>query len=394
MRFTDPDGKPTPTVDLDAPPPEPEPDPAPDAAATSPAKAPTQTASTFAVVNTALHRPRLHATPPPPSQPPSPVPAPAAHPAAPAPWVVVGKKKASSGVRNALALSAAFFVISAAALIFVLTRGNDTSASGPSPAPTKSTLSSGSAGSHVSRPLFNEGGSVGRSPSPTPAPMLPQNWYAQPPAPAGDAEPAARDRSHGRDDARLGETRSLLDEAESLRRSMGNRNWSGVSALHRGDAALSHGEYAAAQAAYGQAWQIFDAAGNQAGMLLALRGAGRTALKLSDADRARKLLDQALELCWEGDDRIDGARVLESLAAVSLAVVQPERAAKLLGAAAALREQSGTVVLPDESDELNTRKAMVQQNLGEDRYKAAFDAGHAMDWEHAVQLAREPDRAR
>jgi hypothetical protein len=72
---------------------------------------------------------------------------------------------------------------------------------------------------------------------------------------------------------------------------------------------------------------------------------------------------------------------------VLVAAGRLERAATILGAAAALREALGTPLPPVERDEHEARLAAVRGGLGEETFHANWNAGRAMDWEQAAAAA-------
>jgi non-specific serine/threonine protein kinase len=73
----------------------------------------------------------------------------------------------------------------------------------------------------------------------------------------------------------------------------------------------------------------------------ALHGLGLVALRRGQVTHALDLLGESLRLALERRDRAHVAECLEALAWAAGAREQPERAARLLGAAEALRRQVG-----------------------------------------------------
>jgi hypothetical protein len=67
--------------------------------------------------------------------------------------------------------------------------------------------------------------------------------------------------------------------------------------------------------------------------------------------------------------------------------VQAERAARLLGAAMALRERVGVPQGPQRRADVDRAAASLREALGEERWAAAFAAGQALALEEAVQEA-------
>ncbi len=78
---------------------------------------------------------------------------------------------------------------------------------------------------------------------------------------------------------------------------------------------------------------------------------------------------------------------LEGLAAIAVADARPDRAARLLGAADALRRAIDTPLPTHEAADRNDTVAGCSAALGEDRFRAAFDAGAALPLADAVRLA-------
>jgi predicted ATPase/DNA-binding SARP family transcriptional activator len=99
-------------------------------------------------------------------------------------------------------------------------------------------------------------------------------------------------------------------------------------------------------------------------------------LAATDGDPAAiGLLRRSLELHGELRDRWRMASVLEDLAAVALAQDNPHRAARLLGAAEALRDAIGTVIAPCERLQHNQVARAVRTALGDEAFDAALRQG-------------------
>jgi tetratricopeptide (TPR) repeat protein len=83
------------------------------------------------------------------------------------------------------------------------------------------------------------------------------------------------------------------------------------------------------------------------------------------------------------------AHELECFAFIAGAVGQNERAARLLGAAEALRESINSSMTPMERPEYETFIAKLHQVMAEETLKAAWEQGRALSMEAAIQLALE-----
>jgi hypothetical protein len=121
----------------------------------------------------------------------------------------------------------------------------------------------------------------------------------------------------------------------------------------------------------------------------------RSKIALAEGQRARSrgFLRQALTFSRKHVAKRTGAATLEGMAALEQAEGQGERAAQLLGAAAALREALGTPLRPIDMSEHETLRAALHEALGEDAFAAAFAAGRALNWEEAVAYALEEPAA-
>jgi hypothetical protein len=79
------------------------------------------------------------------------------------------------------------------------------------------------------------------------------------------------------------------------------------------------------------------------------------------------------------------------LAGVAAAEGQPERAARLLGAAQALIENTDAVIGPAERIEVERDLSAVRTQVGEATFTSAWAEGRAMTLEQAIAYALEDD---
>ena len=110
---------------------------------------------------------------------------------------------------------------------------------------------------------------------------------------------------------------------------------------------------------------------------------------MNDLSGASALYRECLLLRREGSERSGAVTCLEGLGAVARGQGQPERAARLFAAAAALRAALGLPLWPDERPEHDAHLAALRAALGEDVLTAAWETGHALPWEKAVAEALE-----
>jgi predicted ATPase/DNA-binding NarL/FixJ family response regulator len=80
---------------------------------------------------------------------------------------------------------------------------------------------------------------------------------------------------------------------------------------------------------------------------------------------------------------------LEGLAWLAASCGQPERAALLLGASAALRQELGIALLPPAQAHHDACEAAVRASLDEASYRSCWERGHALSWKQVVAVALE-----
>jgi tetratricopeptide (TPR) repeat protein len=122
-----------------------------------------------------------------------------------------------------------------------------------------------------------------------------------------------------------------------------------------------------------------------------------------DLEKATRLYRETI-IGWRDSGRADaGVRTMESLAYVMHALAHEENgemkhvrlvyAAKLLGAAAAIRENINRPVNFVDKDEYERETAEIRGEIGEALFQSAWRKGQAMDLDQAVMLATEEDIA-
>jgi hypothetical protein len=84
------------------------------------------------------------------------------------------------------------------------------------------------------------------------------------------------------------------------------------------------------------------------------------------------------------------AHCLEGWASVAGGAGRPEQAARLFGAAEALRDLTNTPRPPADVADYDRTLAALRAALGEEAFAAAWAAGQAMSLDEAVALALEP----
>jgi ATP/maltotriose-dependent transcriptional regulator MalT len=118
-----------------------------------------------------------------------------------------------------------------------------------------------------------------------------------------------------------------------------------------------------------------------------LRSLGDLARDRGELDRALAYYSESAELALEHGDRLFTAAALAGIASVSTSRGQHERAARLYGASAALREQIGITIEHWERAQYERQIAAVQQALSPDVFEAAWEDGGSLSFTAAISEA-------
>jgi tetratricopeptide (TPR) repeat protein len=160
------------------------------------------------------------------------------------------------------------------------------------------------------------------------------------------------------------------------------RNLLGMAAYHRGDAVAAVAEHRASLA-------LARELGNSRGVALSQHNLGLVALRRGDATAAQSLLAESLTGFAGLGDRWGAALALEHLAWVAHRWGDDGRAARLLGAADALRAAIKAAMAHDQRDAHERILAVLRAALGDDGFAAAWAAGQALRLDEAMALALE-----
>jgi hypothetical protein len=114
---------------------------------------------------------------------------------------------------------------------------------------------------------------------------------------------------------------------------------------------------------------------------------GRAALLAGDSARATAGYVASIKLLQELQDQPGLVAGLEGLASVACAQGQATQAARLFGAADALRASVGTHITPAERADYERQLAAVRAQLDEPAFAAAWAAGRALSLEQAIAEA-------
>jgi len=162
--------------------------------------------------------------------------------------------------------------------------------------------------------------------------------------------------------------------ALAMSRDLGDVEGAAWSLISLGTVARYQGEVERAATLLAESQALSEGIGFREGIAWCCEQRGL--LAAVDGDPAAiTLLRRSLELHAELRDRWRMSSVLEDLAAIALALDQARSAARLLGAAEAIRDAIGTVIAPCERPQHLQTAAAVRAALGEDAFAAARDQG-------------------
>jgi predicted ATPase/DNA-binding SARP family transcriptional activator len=184
-----------------------------------------------------------------------------------------------------------------------------------------------------------------------------------------------------------GEAAVLFEESLAISRERGQKSIIAGSLAGLGVVARHQGDYEAARSLGEQSLAISKQSADRRGIARALALLGLVAQAQGDSAKARSCHAESLALWRElGEDRYI-AECLEGLAEVARAEGCPERAARLVGAARALRDAVGYPHAPANQLDDDRNIATIRAALGEEAFAAAWAAGRAMSLEDAIAQA-------
>jgi class 3 adenylate cyclase/tetratricopeptide (TPR) repeat protein len=181
--------------------------------------------------------------------------------------------------------------------------------------------------------------------------------------------------------------RQMNEESLSLFRKMGDRWAVGQLLNNQACVASDQHNYSEARSLLGESLSIRRQLGDKVGLALSLNTLADVVLDEGDFRSARPLLDESLTINRELGDQTAIAYLLEDYGGLAAAEDKPERALRLAGFAAALRESIGAPLPPAEQERVNRMIAPAREALQENTATAAWEAGQTLELEQAIELA-------
>jgi predicted ATPase/DNA-binding CsgD family transcriptional regulator/Tfp pilus assembly protein PilF len=192
---------------------------------------------------------------------------------------------------------------------------------------------------------------------------------------------------------------NLLDEAQraftdALEILRDNNGWGVAQARYGfGGLARARGDHAAALGHFRDALALYREIDARPQIARCLLGIGWVALSQGDRQLARTSLTESLQLSLATGQRLAVARGLEAFAVLAVASGDPARAAKLQGAALALREAAGYAPPAPARSSLDGLLEPAGRQLGQAAAAALIAEGSAMSAHEAVRFAAGPGDA-
>jgi predicted ATPase/DNA-binding CsgD family transcriptional regulator len=180
---------------------------------------------------------------------------------------------------------------------------------------------------------------------------------------------------------------SCFEQAAALYAAGGDRRGVAVSVGARAHLARQEGRTLEAIRLIDDALAVFREVGDPRGIANSLANLGHALLALDRPQESVQHFREALELRRSLGNTLDIAECFEGFAAAAVARRQARRAARLLGAAAGLREMTGAPLPAPERKQYDDILRRIQQQLDEDAMLRERTAGRTWTLDEAVDYA-------
>jgi tetratricopeptide (TPR) repeat protein len=188
-------------------------------------------------------------------------------------------------------------------------------------------------------------------------------------------------------DGDLAQAWSLMQDGLTAFRSIDYKTGVGLVLLNLGNSAADQGDLVTAQAYYQESLDIHRQLGDLATTSYPLFGFGKIALRRADYLAARRFFNESLKIRHETGELRPIARNLSGLAEIDRAEGRPGRAARLFGAAEALRGSLGMPINAMYAPTYEREVAALRLALGEAALATEWAIGRALTLDQAVSLA-------
>lgn len=183
--------------------------------------------------------------------------------------------------------------------------------------------------------------------------------------------------------------RKHLTDALALNRMRGDRYSTLHALINLGYDSTLRGELGEAETMFEEVLATARGLGMKRFIAYALENLGTVSTLQGNHDRAAAQLRETLQLGREMGDQYLLVYALGDLAKLEVARGRPARAARLGGAVAGLQKQLGITMAPAENQDRDQVLDRAREDLGEARFRRAWDGGQALSLDDAVDHALE-----
>jgi predicted ATPase len=179
--------------------------------------------------------------------------------------------------------------------------------------------------------------------------------------------------------------KQFAEEAEKAAQEVSDHRTAGIAAASLGHLALHERDYVRARSLFERSMVAME--GEEYGTVANLGNLALTALRLGELKEAAAKIRENLSLSLRLHDHVSTVHALVVLAAVLAGRGQPEVAARVLGAGAALQEDEGLSLQELEAELHDETEANVREKLGESRFAREFEAGRTAELSDLISAA-------
>jgi predicted ATPase/DNA-binding SARP family transcriptional activator len=178
-----------------------------------------------------------------------------------------------------------------------------------------------------------------------------------------------------------------LEESLKLARQAKDANEIGFALWQLGKAAMGQKEYTRATVLMEESLVLYKELKLYVAITFLLGDLGKASLSQKDYQKATSHYREALTIHWDRGNKRFIAEYLERLADVAIMLQQSERAARLLGAAEALRQSSSADLFPYQLQDYEHGLELLRSQFDETALTTHWAEGRAMDMKQAVEYA-------
>jgi predicted ATPase len=185
------------------------------------------------------------------------------------------------------------------------------------------------------------------------------------------------------------EAMSNFEEGLALLREVDDKAGIAQAFNNLGEQSRLLGDLPRAKEAYDESLSVAREIGDGLRESLLLINLGFIALHEDDPEGAQTMLKESLTLAMKIGHTAYTADKLSALAGAAVALGQPQRAARLIGAADALFESNSYIPQPGDLPEFERYKAAAREQIDKVIFETAWAEGHAMNPDEAIAYALE-----